>query len=57
MRVFRFDVEKKIIGFGSLDWENLYELVIKMVFVLVKLRKVGVICIGKIIMDEMGFWY
>ncbi|XP_073385307.1 amidase 1 isoform X4 [Physcomitrium patens] len=50
-----FDVEKKITGFGSPDWENSHEPAIKTAPVLVKLRKAGATCIGKTIMDEMGF--
>lgn len=55
MRTCRFDVETKITGFGSPEWEKTHEKATKTAAVLETLKQSGATCIGKAVMDELGF--
>lgn len=52
-----FDVETKITGFGSPEWEKTHEKATKTAAVLEILKQGGATCIGKTVMDELGFKY
>lgn len=57
VRTCRFDVETKITGFGSPEWEKTHEKATKTAAVLETLKQGGATCIGKTVMDELGFRY
>lgn len=53
----RFDVETKVTGFGSPEWEKTHEKATRTAPVLETLTQGGATCIGKTVMDELGFRY
>lgn len=53
----RFDVKDYITGFGSPQWKKTHEAAEKTAVVVTSLLKNGATCVGKTIMDEMGFGY
>lgn len=53
----RFDVKDYITGFGSPQWKKTHEAAEKTAVVVTTLLKNGATCVGKTIMDELGFGY
>ncbi|KFK25250.1 hypothetical protein AALP_AA8G087600 [Arabis alpina] len=50
-----FDVKDYITGFGSSQWKKTHEVAEKTAVVVTTLLKNGATCVGKTIMEEMGF--
>lgn len=57
MRVCRFDVKTMVTSFGNPEWEKTHEKATRTAAVLGMLTKGGATCIGKTIMDDLGFRY
>ncbi|KAL2631719.1 hypothetical protein R1flu_016405 [Riccia fluitans] len=50
-----FDVESYITGFGSPEWTRTHDAATRHAVPIVVLMQAGATCIGKTVMDEMGF--
>jgi amidase len=57
VRACRFDVETKVTSFGNPEWEKTHEKAVKTASVLEALKEGGAMCIGKTVMDDLGFRY
>lgn len=53
----RIDAKGFVTGFGSVDWKKTHEAAAKTAVVVTALLKNGATCVGKTIMDELGFGY
>lgn len=54
---FSFDIEGYVAGFGNPDWKNTHEAARHTAVAVTMLRKQGATCIGRTIMDELGFGF
>lgn len=48
-------MKEYVTGFGSPDWENTHEVAKKNAVAVTALLKNGAKCVGKTVMDELGF--
>ncbi|KAK3027477.1 hypothetical protein RJ639_041083 [Escallonia herrerae] len=50
-----FDINDYVTGFGNPDWKETHEVAGKTALVVTSLLKNGAACVGKTVMDELGF--
>lgn len=50
-----FDVKEFVSGFGNPDWKRTHEPAKETAFVVTLMLKNGATCVGRTIMDELGF--
>ncbi|XP_066320707.1 outer envelope protein 64, mitochondrial-like [Miscanthus floridulus] len=50
-----FEIEGYVAGFGNPDWKNTHEAARHTAVAVTMLRKQGATCVGRTIMDELGF--
>ncbi|KAK2982325.1 hypothetical protein RJ640_009022 [Escallonia rubra] len=50
-----FDINDYVTGFGNPDWKETHEIAGKTALVVTSLLKNGATCVGKTVMDELGF--
>lgn len=55
MGFFRFDVKDYVTGFGNPDWKRTHDVAEKTDEMVTLLLKNGAACVGKTVMDELGF--
>ena len=51
----RFQVQDQLTGFGNPEWRRTHEAAGKTALVVTALLKNGAKCVGKTVMDELGF--
>ena len=51
----RFQVKDQLTGFGNPEWRRTHEAAGKTALVVTALLKNGAKCVGKTVMDELGF--
>lgn len=51
------DVKGHVTGYGSADWKRTHEAAGKTASLVTALLKNGATCVGKTVMDELGFGY
>jgi len=54
---FSFEIEGCVAGFGNPDWQNTHEAARHTAVAVTMLRKQGATCVGRTIMDELGFGF
>lgn len=50
-----FDIKGYVTGYGSADWKRTHEAAEKTAVVVTAMLKSGATCMGKAVMDELGF--
>jgi hypothetical protein len=54
---FSFEIEGYVAGFGNPDWKKTHEAARHTAVAVTMLRKQGATCVGRTIMDELGFGF
>lgn len=56
-RVFSFEIEGYVAGFGNPDWKRTHKAASHTAVAVKTLLKQGATCVGRTVMDELGFGF
>jgi hypothetical protein len=54
---FSFEIEGYVAGFGNPDWKRTHEAAKRTAVAVAMLWKQGATCVGRTVMDELGFGF